>query len=290
MSIRTIAIATMAAVVIGAAGYFAGTAFDPTGAAETAGESATPPAEATAVAQLSAPQRQEVEGIIKDYLANNPGFIRDYLIANPEVIRDAIDELQRKQDEEEQAAQVAAIGDNRDLLFSSPRQVVIGNPQGDVTLIEFFDYNCGYCRRAMADMQQLVAEDPNLRFVLKEFPVLGDGSMEASQVSIAVRILAPDRAGEFHEALLAQSGQVNGDVALAVAEELGLDRAKVEEAMASDEVRDTIAEAYALAQSLSLTGTPSYVTTEEVAIGAIGYDALKEKIATARAACTTAVC
>jgi len=282
MSIRTIAIATTAAVVIGAAGYFAGTALDSSRAAETA--------EATTVAQLSAPQRQEVEGIIKDYLANNPGFIRDYLIANPEVIRDAIDELQRKQNEEEQAAQVAAIGDNRDLLFSSPRQVVMGNPDGDVTLIEFFDYNCGYCRRAQADMQQLMADDPNLKVVLKEFPVLGDGSVEASQVSIAVSILAPDKAGEFHDALINQSGQVNGDVALAVAEELGLDRARLEETMHSDEVKETITEVYALAQSLSLTGTPSYVTAEEGAIGAIGYDALKEKIATARASCATEVC
>jgi len=290
MSIRTIAVATAAAVVIGAAGYFAGTAFDPSGAAETTTETAAPPADATTVAQLSAPQRQEVEGIIKDYLATNPGFIRDYLIANPEVIRDAIDELQRKQAVEEQSAQVAAISDNRDLLFSSPRQVVMGNPDGDVTLIEFFDYNCGYCRRAMADMQQLMADDPNLKVVLKEFPVLGEGSMEASQVSIAVRILAPEKAGEFHDALLAQSGQVNADVALAVAEELGLDRAKLEETMTTDEVRDTIAEAYALAQSLSLTGTPSYVTATEVAIGAIGYDALKEKIATARTSCATEVC
>jgi protein-disulfide isomerase len=295
MSLRTIAIATAAATVIGAAGYFAGTNLDATGAAETVAEqpAASPepaPAEATMVAQLSEPQRREVEGIIKDYLANNPDFIRDYLMANPEVVRDAIDELQRKQQEEEQAAQVAAIGDNRDLLFSSPRQVVMGNPNGDVTLIEFFDYNCGYCRRAQADMQQLIADDPNLKVVLKEFPVLGDGSIEASQVSIAVRVIAPDKAGEFHDALIAQSGQVNGEVALAVAEELGLDRGKLEEAMNSDEVKDTITEVYALAQQLALTGTPSYVTSGEVVIGAVGYDALKEKIATARASCTTAVC
>ena len=298
MSIRTIAIATAAAVVIGAAGYFVGTGLDPSGAAEPVATmapaeppAATPePAPAATVAQLSEKQRSEVEGIIKNYLANNPEFIRDYLLANPEVVRDAIDELQRKQDAEGQAAQVAAIGDNRDLLFSSPRQVVMGNPQGDVTLIEFFDYNCGYCRRAQADMQRLIADDPKLKVVLKEFPVLGDGSIEASQVSIAVRMLAPDKSGDFHDALIAQSGQVDADVALAVAEELGLDRAKVEETMNSDEVKDTITEVYALAQKLSLTGTPSYVTSGEVVIGAVGYDALKEKIATARASCTTATC
>jgi protein-disulfide isomerase len=295
MSIRTLLIATAAAVAIGAAGYVAGNGFVTDSIAETATEAAAPqpdaaPEAGTMVAELSAAQRQEVEGIVKDYLTSNPGFIRDYLMANPEVIRDAIDELQRKQDEAERASQVAAIDDNRELLFSSPRQVVMGAPDGDVTLIEFFDYNCGYCRRAQADLQQLLDGDPNLRVVLKEFPVLGEGSMEAAQVSVAVRILAPDQAADFQNALMAQSGQVNGDVALAVAEGLGLDRAKLEETMHSDEVRDTIAESYALAQTLSLTGTPSYVTAEEVAIGAIGYDALKEKIATARAACATEVC
>jgi protein-disulfide isomerase len=295
MSLRTIAIATAAAVTMGAAGFLAGTMIDTSSAAETAADTAAPqhetaPAGVTTAAQLSAPQREEVEGIIKDYLANNPGFIRDYLLANPEVIRDAIDELQRKQDEAEKAAQVAAIGENRDLLFSSPRQVVMGNPDGDVTLIEFFDYNCGYCRRAHADMQQLIADDPNLKVVLKEFPVLGDGSVAASQVSIAVRILAPDKAGDFHDALISQAGQVDGDVALAVAEELGLDRARLEETMASDEVKETITEVYGLAQALALTGTPSYVTANEVAIGAIGYDALREKLDAARASCTTAVC
>lgn len=292
MSLRTIAIATTAAVIIGAGGYLAGAMIGQSDATETTAETAAPePAAApTVVAQLSDTQRQEVEGIVKDYITKNPDFIRDYLLANPEVIRDAIDELQRKQDEAEQVAQVAAIDQNRDLLFSSPRQVVMGNPAGDVTLIEFFDYNCGYCRRAQADMQQLIADDPNLKVVLKEFPVLGDGSIEAAQVSVAVSLIAPDKAADFHDALLAQSGQVNGDVALAVAEGLGLDRDAVKAKMDSPEVKDTITESYVLAQALSLTGTPSYVTSGEVVIGAVGYDALKEKIATARASCSTEVC
>jgi protein-disulfide isomerase len=305
MSLRALAIAAAIAIVIGGAGYFAGTRLDGNGAAVAVTEDATSgtpagvkalsepgaaPDGATIVAQLSDTQRQEVEGIIRDYLASHPDFIRDYLLANPEVIREAIDELQRQQDEAERAAQVAAIGDNRDLLFSSPRQVVKGNPNGDVTLVEFFDYNCGYCRRSHPDVEQLIADDPNLRVVLKEFPVLGDGSIGASQVSIAVRIVAPDQADDFHDALISQSGQVDAEVALAVAEGLGLDRAKINAAMNSEEVQQTIAEAYKLAQELSLTGTPSYVTSEEVVIGAVGYEALKEKIAAARAACTTAAC
>lgn len=292
MSIRTIAIATAAAVIIAAGGYLAGTALETSDAAEMAEGAVTsaPDSAPTMLAQLSGPDRAEVEGIVKDYVTNHPEFIRDYLLANPEVIQEAINALQMKQEEADRLAQAATIDSNRELLFSSARQVVMGNPDGDVTLIEFFDYNCGYCRRAQADMQQLMADDPNLRVVLKEFPVLGEGSVEASQVSIAVRMIAPEKSGELHDALLAQSGQVDAEVALAVAESLGIDRNKLIEAMQSDEVRDTIAEAYALAQELQLTGTPSYVTATEVAIGAIGYDALKDKIATARASCTTEVC
>ncbi len=271
MSIRTIALAATAALAIGAAG----TLVTPGGAE---------------AASFTDAQRSEIDGIVKDYVTSHPEFIRDYLIANPEVIRDAIDALQLKQDEADRLAQAATIDGNRDLLFSSPRQVVLGNPDGDVTLVEFFDYNCGYCRRAQDDMHRLIEADPNLRVVLKEFPVLGEGSMQAAQVSVAVRILAPEKAADFHEALLAQSGQVDTEVALAVAESLGLDRKALETEMRSDEVRSTIGESYALAEQLQLTGTPSYVTSGEVAIGAIGYDALKDKIASARASCSAEVC
>jgi len=293
MTMRILALATAAALAIGATSLVT-PSLAASGAAETLDAvtplSADAPAAGTMVAELDALQRSEIEGVVRDYVTKNPEFIRDYLIANPEVIRDAIDALQRNQDEAERAAQVAMIDANRDLLFASDRQVVIGNPDGDVTLVEFFDYNCGYCRRAQADMQQLIDSDPNLRVVLKEFPVLGEGSMTASQVSIAVRLLAPEKAAEFHDALLAQSGQVDSEVALAVAEELGLDRAKLLETMRSDEVRETITEVYGLAEQLSLTGTPSYVTDGNVAIGAIGYDALKAVIASARASCSTEVC
>lgn len=271
MSIRTIVLAAAAAIVIGAASILAG------------------PGAATAESFTDA-QRSEIEGIVKDYVTNHPEIIRDYLIANPEVIRDAIDALQAKQEEADRLAQAATIDTNRDLLFASPRQVVLGNPDGDVTLIEFFDYNCGYCRRAQEDMHRLIEGDPNLRVVLKEFPVLGEGSVQAAQVSIAVRILAPEKAADFHEALLAQSGQVDTEVALAVAESLGLDRAALEAEMRSDEVRATIGESYTLAEQLQLTGTPSYVTADQVAIGAIGYDALKQNIASARDSCSAAVC
>ena len=226
---------------------------------------------------LSDDQRAEVEAIIKNYL-----------IAHPEIIRDAINELQRREDAAAAAEQTKAIAANRELLFDSSRQIVFGNPKGDVTLVEFFDYNCTYCRRAQADMKQLLANDQNLRIVMKEFPVLGDGSVEAAQVGIAIHAIAPDRYFAFHDAMLGEHGQVNGERALAVAEEIGLDRAKIQEAMKSPEVKATIGEAYDLAAKLQLTGTPSYVTAKEVIVGAIGYDGLKEKIGQAR--CGAASC
>lgn len=294
MSIRTIAIATAAAVVIGIGGYFAGNAIEADSAAEAPSEAAASPAPAPAtkpvetmtVAQLSEAQRNEVEGIVKDYLAKNPGFIRDYLLANPEVIRDAIDELQRKQDAEEQAAQVAAIGDNRELLFSSPRQVVMGNPNGDVTLIEFFDYNCGYCKRALGDTLKLLKENPDLRFVLKEFPVLGQGSSEAAQVAVAVNAVAPERYLDFHTALLSSEGPHDRVAALATARELGLPMDKIQAAMETPAVAETIEEVYGLATALGINGTPSYVVDDKVLVGAVGFDTLKERVAAAGCAGT----
>ena len=227
--------------------------------------------------RLSDDQRSEVEAIIKNYL-----------IAHPEIIRDAINELQRREDAAVAEQQTKAITANKELLFDSSREIVFGNPKGDVTLVEFFDYNCTYCRRAQADMKQLIANDKNLRIVMKEFPVLGDGSVEAAQVGVAVHIVEPDKYSEFHDAMLGERGQVNGERALAVAEGIGLDRVKIQQTMKAGEVKATIGEVYELASKLALTGTPSYVTAKEVIVGAVGYDTLKEKIGQAR--CGAATC
>ena len=186
-------------------------------AAKPAGE-AVAVLTSTATAQEKAPggaasfsdgQRKAIEGIIKDYL-----------LANPEVMLEVNNLLEAKMDKIQSERMAVAVKENADELFRPAATPIVGNTKGDVTLIEFFDYNCGYCRRAQADMQQLIADDPNLKVVLKEFPVLGDGSIEASQVSIAVRMLAPDKAGEFHDALIAQSGQIGlSDASLTYATE-----------------------------------------------------------------------
>jgi protein-disulfide isomerase len=285
-----VVVAVAAALLVGAFGYFVGVRSGAPDQAEIAaavegyivGHPELLPSEPPAPAAAPEPLDETRVAAIED-------IVRDHLIANPEIIRDAINELQRKEFEAEQAAQQTAISDDKDLIFASDRQAVLGNPEGEVTLVEFFDYNCGYCKRAHADMKRLMEEDPSLRMVLKEFPVLGEGSVEAAHVSAAVNLTAPEKYSEFHDSLLLGQGRIDGNRALAVAEEIGLDMDKIRELMSSEEVKATIEESYALADKLSLTGTPSYVTAREVVVGAVGYDALKTKIEEARG-CATAEC
>ena len=239
---------------------------------------ALPAADARAQA-LSAPQKTEIEALI-----------RNYLIKNPEVLQEAMAELEKRQNAAEAEKAKGAIAQYSERLFSSARGVVVGNPQGDVTMVEFFDYNCGYCKRAMVDMMDLLKSDPKLKIILKEFPVLGPGSVEAAQVGIAVRM--QDKTGkkylDFHQRLLTGRGQADKARALAAAKEAGLDMARIEKDMATDEVRQTLEESFKIAEGLGMNGTPSYVVGTDLVIGAVGLAALKEKVANAR--CGKATC
>lgn len=216
-------------------------------------------------------------------------IVREYLLQNPEVIRDAIMELERRQEAEQAQRVVSAISDNATVLLNSRYQVELGNPNGDVTLVEFFDYNCGFCKQATEDLRRLLEEDPELRVVLKEFPVLGEKSVEAARVAIAVNEVAPDRYADFHFAMMARRGQANLNSSLDTAAKVGIDPDALAPYLDADVVSATIQEVYGLANMLGLTGTPSYVIGEEVAFGAVGYDELKEKIRIARS-CGEATC
>lgn len=205
-------------------------------------------------------------------------IVREYLLENPEIIAEALNELQRREQEAEEAARLQALNDSADILFNSTRQVVLGNPEGSVTLVEFFDYNCGYCKRAYGDMVRLIEENPDLKVVLKEFPVLGQGSVEAARVAVAVNSVAPEKYGDFHEALLLSRGQANMSSAMAAATGAGIPEEELQAALATDEAGQTIEEVYTLANRLGLTGTPSYVIGNEVVMGAVGYDQLTSKL------------
>lgn len=232
-----------------------------------------------AMAQISASQRGEIERII-----------REYIISHPEVLQEAMMELEKRTAAAEAAKQQAAVKEHAKELFNSPRQVVLGNPRGDVTMVEFFDYNCGYCKRAMLDMLALLKSDPNLRIVLKETPMLSRESEQAAKVAIAVRM--QDKTGkrylEFHQKLLGGRGTADKAHALAVAKDLGFDVARIEKDMANPDVDNELREVLGLTQALGLNGTPSYVIGKDVVVGAVGLDALKEKINTNR--CGKATC
>ncbi|WNV10242.1 DsbA family protein [Tardiphaga sp. 709] len=224
-------------------------------------------------------QRGEIQKIIKDYL-----------ITHPEILEEVSAELTKRQALAEAEKHQAAIAANANTIFNSPRGVVVGNKDGDVTFVEFFDYNCGYCKRAMDDMVGIMKSDPKLKVVLKEFPVLGPGSVEAAQVAVAVRMQDPTgkKYLDFHQKLLSGRGQADKARAMAAAKEAGLDVARLEKDMASPEVRATIEENFKLAESMGMNGTPSYVIGKQVVIGAVGAEALKEKINQAR--CGKAIC
>jgi protein-disulfide isomerase len=231
---------------------------------------------ATAVAQtapFSAEQQTAIEKIM-----------REYLISHPEVLQEAVAELEKRQSMAEAGKSKAAIAEHRDALLHSPRQVTLGNPDGDVTLVEFFDYNCGYCKHALGDMMTFLKNDPKLRVVLKEFPVLGPGSVEAAQIAVAMRM--QDKSGkkylDFHQKLLGGRGQADRAKALTAAKEAGADMARLEKDSKSPEVRETLDESMKLAEALGINGTPSYVIGDKMLPGAVGLPALKDQIAASR--------
>jgi protein-disulfide isomerase len=228
---------------------------------------------AASAQSFSDTQRGDIEVIVKNYL-----------IAHPEVLEEAMNELSKRQAAAEAVKHETSVATNAQTIFNSPRGVVLGNKDGDVPFVEFFDYNCGYCKRAMADMLDLLKTDPKLKVVLKEFPVLSQGSVEAAQVAVAVRM--QDASGkkylDFHQKLLGGRGPADKAHAMAAAKEAGLDMARIEKDLGSPEVKATIEENFKLAEEMGMNGTPSYVIGKQVVIGAVGLEGLKEKIALAR--------
>ena len=216
----------------------------------------------------AAPDKARIEGIV-----------RDYLMQHPEVLREALTELDRREKAQEEASRVAAVTGQKAAIFDSPHQAVLGNPNGKVTLVEFFDYNCGYCKKTLDDISELIKTQPDLRVVLKDFPILTPGSVEAAHVAIAARAqLSSDKFWQFHQKLLLTRGPVAKAQALAAARDAGADMMKLTKDMEGPEVRASLEEVAKLADTLALTGTPSFVLGQDVVVGAVGIDVLKDKL------------
>lgn len=205
--------------------------------------------------------------------------VKDYLIKNPEVMLEVQDALNDKQEKKIAESQASTLKSKKDEIFNSPNDAVLGNPNGSVTLVEFFDYNCGYCKKSYPDLENLIKSDPKLRVVIKDFPILGPDSVKAHIVARAVMKIMPEKYAEFHKELLTIPGRSNEEKAIKIAEKLGVDEQKLRSTMQDESLQQAFVDNGQLAYALGINGTPSYILGNNVLVGAVGENILKAKIA-----------
>ncbi|QFS83398.1 Disulfide bond formation protein D precursor [Roseivivax sp. THAF40] len=209
--------------------------------------------------------------------------LRDYLMENPQVIIEAVNALEARQAAQAEAAAEQALASNAAAIKDDGVSWVGGNPDGDITVVEFMDYRCGYCRRAAPEVEELVASDGNIRFVIKEFPILGEASLVMSRFAIATQRVAGDEAyKQVHDTLMALTGEPTEPVLRRVAEELLLDADAIIAEMDSDSVTRQIAETRALADQLQIRGTPTFVMGDALVRGYVTLDEMRGIVAEER--------
>ena len=230
-------------------------------------------------------QKAEIEKIIGEFLKKNPGFIRDYLLENPEVLLEVSDKLRAQKIQRERELATMAMSAHKEQLERHPMTPETGNPAGDVTLVEFFDYNCAFCKRVFSYMREIEAADPNLRVVWKEYPILTGRtptSLTAAQIAMAA-----DMQGKYietHRALMAVRGSLSSDAQIfKIAEEVGLDMDRLRRDMQLPEIKSYISETVQLGEALQFQGTPTFVINGAVIGGAVPKEVLVAAIAAARA-------
>ncbi len=237
------------------------------------------------VAGLAAPaQAFDITNMSDTERAALRSEIRAYLMDNPEVIVEAYGVYEQRQ----QAAQVQAEGQMiaaySGQIFDDPNSWAGGNLQGDITLVEFIDYRCGYCRKAHDEVSQLIESDGNIRLIVKEFPILGDQSVLASRFAIATRMLAGDEAyKKAHDALITFKGNITEKSLTNLSAKLGLDAKAILAKMDSAEVTQVIADAHQLAGALQISGTPTFVLKDELLRGYVPLANMQDLVAAARA-------
>jgi protein-disulfide isomerase len=209
-------------------------------------------------------------------------IVHDYLTKNPEILLEMTTELDKRQAAEQAAQQGLVISENADVIFRSPHSFTAGNPDGDVSVVEFFDYNCGFCRRALPEIVKLIESDDKVRVVFKELPIFGEESEDAAKGALAAG--KQGKYFEMHQKLYSESGKASKEKALKIAQELGLDVPQFEKDMASPEVQQALDEARGLAEKLGVQGTPFYLIGDRNVPGAPDdlYDQLTAKVAEVR--------
>jgi protein-disulfide isomerase len=217
-------------------------------------------------------------------------IMRDYLTNNPEILVEMTNELDKRQAAEQSVQQQKAISQNADAIFRSPVSHVAGNPNGDVSVVEFFDYNCPYCRRSLPVVLKLINEDAKVRLVLKELPILSDDSVAAAKLALAAN--KQGKYFEMHQKLFAEPGKADKEKALRVAKELGLDVDQLQKDAEEPDIKKALNEAKDLAQKLDLKGTPLFLIGDRIISGAPDdlFDQLKTKVTEVRQKGCAATC
>lgn len=213
----------------------------------------------------------------EDQKAQIESIVREYLLENPEILQQAYEVLQERARLQQEEVAQTAIRENSAAIFKSPDDHVAGNPDGNATVVEFFDYNCQYCRRAAPEVLKLIESDKNVRVVLKEFPILNDGSSFAAKAAIAS--MKQNRYWELHRALIEADGPIDDKRTLEIAKTVGVDTERLVEDMKSEDVDKIIRRNHELAQKLGINGTPAFIIGDKLIPGAVSADELRQALA-----------
>tara|TARA_B100000315_G_scaffold260681_1_gene324028 strand:+ start:5140 stop:5937 length:798 start_codon:yes stop_codon:yes gene_type:complete len=238
---------------------------------EAQGQSSTAPKIIGQSTPFDASQKKAIEKIIGDYLRDNP-----------EIIIESIRNMQARERRQQQDRGLKNLVTYREMIFNDPTSPIGGNPQGDVTIVEFFDYNCGFCKRVFPTIKKLLEEDKNIRYVFKEFPILSPQSELAARAALAAWRQDKTKYVQLHTEFIRSTGGFTESRIMRMAEKLGLNTAQLKKDMQSSSISQIIAGNRALAQRLGINGTPGFIIGNQIVPGAVDMVTLKQLVADAR--------
>jgi protein-disulfide isomerase len=230
-------------------------------------------------ADFSDAQKSAIESIVKAYI-----------LKNPEIVQQAFEELTAREKAAEAAARAKSLSDVQGPLYASLNEAIVGNPEGKITLVEFFDYNCGYCKKMLPDLARLIKANPDLKVILRDFPVLSDASIDAATIAAGVRDqFKGEKFWEYHQRLLGLRGLVGKEQAVDLAQQMGADMPRLVRDAQTPQAKAGLEESFKFGRLLQIQGTPSYIVGDAVVDGAVGFDELQDKVNNVRK-CGKAVC
>ncbi len=217
-------------------------------------------------------EKAAIEDVVRDYLTTK----------HPEVLMEAMKELQRRDQASAEAKSKEAVTNFKDKIFNDANSPIGGNPKGDVTMVEFFDFQCGYCKMSEEAISKILKEDKNVKFIYKDFPILGPMSVTASKAALAAA--KQGKYIKFHDELMAKKEHLSEDIIYAVAKDSGLDVDKLKKDMASDDIAKMIEVNLKLGNDVGVRGTPMFIIGNQTYPGALQFDQMKKAVDEARAA------